>query len=207
MVVTAGLLHSDGSSQRLPSQRSWVRLLSSGDITLQRTGETLDDHRTLDKSAAVGRYAVAYVRKVCAQAHIGFMETSPGEDVLAVDGLITYQSVDVRVQIKGSTKPSLVVPNGKLRFAIEPKWREKWRLNVNPTYLIYVLMERQVEAWFQYDPTSTTAGAYALWTRIDNMAGDVTEVEFNRSQRFTSATVSTWSEAVLNGYGEVGAGA
>ncbi len=161
------------------------------------------DHRTLDLGAAVGRYAVAYVRKVCAQAHIGFVETSAGEDVLAIDGLIQYPYADVRIQIKGSTGPSLTPQQGQLSFAIEDKWREKWERNGLPTYFIYVLMERDVPDWFQYDPSYTLAGAYALWARIDRLPSDATHVIFDRAERFTAATVSDWYQTLLDGYGRV----
>lgn len=166
------------------------------------------DHSTLDLPAAVGRFAVAYVRKVCAQAHIGFIETAPGEDVLAIDGVIQYPKVDVRVQIKGSTQPSLAPQTGTLSFAIESKWREKWARNGSPTYFIYVLMEREINSWFEYEQTNTLAGAYALWTRIDNLSEMATHVEFDRTQRFTADTVGAWYQAIYTtgyGGGETGA--
>jgi len=159
------------------------------------------DHKTLDLSAAVGRYAVAYVRKVCAQAHIGFVETSAGEDVIAVDGLIQYPSADLRVQIKGSTGPSLQVQNGQLSFAVEEAWRKKWRRNGLPTYFIYVLMEHDIAAWFAYNPSDTLAGAYALWARVDDLADDATHVFFDRADRFTAETVGAWFQDLNVGYG------
>lgn len=161
-------------------------------------------HQTLDLSAAVGRYAVSYVRKVCAQAHVGFCETSPGEDVLAVDGLIQYPSIDLRVQIKGSTSPSLSVtgPDRTLSFAIgDGSWRYKWQRNGLPTYFIYVLMERDVDRWFTYNHADTIAGAVALWARVDNLADDATHVIFRRSDRFTPDTVDGWYQDVVRDYG------
>lgn len=165
-------------------------------------------HSTLDLSAAVGRYAVAYVRKVCAQAHTGFVETSPGEDVLAVDGVIQYPSIDLRVQIKGSTQPSLAPQSGTLSLAIEDKLRAKWRRNGPPAYLIYVLIEEDVKAWFEYEPTNTLAGAYALWSRIDDLPSTATHVEFDRTRRFTADAVGAWYEGVyVTSYGGGGSGA
>lgn len=159
-------------------------------------------HNTLDLSAAVGRYAVAYVREVCAQAHVGFKETSAGEDLLAVDGSIEYPALDLRVQIKGSTTPSLAPQAGTLNFAIKDSWREKWQRNALPTYFIYVLMEKDIKAWFEYERTNTQAGAYALWSRVDNLSGTATHVEFDRTQRFKSDTVGAWYEGVyMSGYG------
>lgn len=160
------------------------------------------DYQTLDLPGAVGRYAVAYVRKVCSQAHIGFSESSPGEDVLAIDGRIEFPRLDVRVQIKGSTHYSMQKPEGVISVAIEDKWREKWRRNGQPTYFIFVLMESEVDLWFRYDPSNTLAGAYALWERIDNLAPDATHVTFDRTRRFTVQTVGAWNEDLNKGYGE-----
>ncbi|MEV0803450.1 DUF4365 domain-containing protein [Kribbella sp. NPDC050281] len=160
------------------------------------------DHQTLNLSAAVGRYAVAYVRKVCSQAHIGFTEPPSGEDVLAIDGWLSYHSFDVRVQIKGSTHYSLQKGHGLISFGIEEKWRQKWRRNGQPTYFILVLMEKEVDQWFQYDPCATLAGAYALWARIDNLDPDATSVALDRAQRFTVQTVGAWHDDLNKGYGE-----
>jgi hypothetical protein len=161
------------------------------------------DHQTLDLPAAVGRYAVAYVRKVCSQAHIGFSETSPGEDVLAIDGRIEYPVLDVRVQIKGSTHYSMQKQAGTISVEIEEKWRDKWGRNGSPTYFIFVLMESEVDLWFRYDASNTLAGAYALWARIDNLPPEASHVVLDRTQRFTAETVGAWNQYLNKGYGEV----
>lgn len=166
----------------------------------------MQSHRTLSSSDAVGRFAVAYVRKVCAHAHVGFEETSPGEDVLALDGKIACSGLDFRVQIKGTTGASLKMQAGTLSYAIEEKWREKWRQNLLPTYFIYVLLEKPAQSWLQYDPTNTLAGAYALWSRIDNLSPTATHVVFDRTDRFTAKTVGAWHDGVLvAGFGGGGA--
>ena len=64
-------------------------------------------------------------------------------------------------------------------------------------------MERDVPDWFQYDPSYTLAGAYALWARIDRLPSDATHVIFDRAERFTAATVSDWYQTLLDGYGRV----
>ena len=160
-------------------------------------------HKTLNLSDAVGRYAMAYVRKVCAQAHVGFSETSPGEDVLAIDGRIEYYTVDVRIQVKGSTKYSTHKTAGLIRVAVKDEWRRKWRKNGQPTYFIFVLMERQVAKWFEYFPGTTMAGAVAYWARIDNLPKSATHIVVDRRHRFTKATVRGWGKDIQQGYGEV----
>lgn len=151
---------------------------------------------------AIGRYGVAYVAKVCAQAHVGFSETGPGQDVLAIDGRLEFAPLDVRVQIKGTTQYSLQRQDGLISFPIEEGWRNKWRQNQGPAYFILVLLEHEVEEWFVYDECTTLAGAYALWARIDNIPADATHLHLDRRQRFTAETVSAWNDDLYAGYGE-----
>jgi hypothetical protein len=65
-----------------------------------------------------------------------------------------------------------------------------------------VLIERDVPAWFEYGQTNTLVGAYALWTRVDNLLDDADAVVFDRADRFTAATVGAWYQGELSeGYG------
>lgn len=154
----------------------------------------------LDYTQAIGRFGVAYVTKVCAHAHIGFDHTSADEDALAVDGAINYPEAALRVQVKATTKYSLSKQTGELTFPIEDAWREKWRINVNPTYLILVLLDGDKVNWLNFEDNRTVAGAYALWSRIDTLPEDATSVTMDRSRRFTTKTVSAWHEDLLSAY-------
>lgn len=162
----------------------------------------MPDHKTLPLETAIGRFGVTYVRKVCAQAHVGFSENDPDEDVLAVDGAIALAPALTRVQVKTSTHYSLRANQGTISLKITPAWREKWRVNLHPAYLILVLLERNIGNWFRYGNTDTLAGAYALWTRIDNLPASATHVYLNRTQRFTAQTVRDWSDYLYSGYEE-----
>src|SRR4051812_2064570 len=117
---------------------------------------------TLDPNRAIGRYGVAYVRKVCAHAHIGFDETSPDEDVLALDGQINFSATPVRVQIKTTTQWSLTSARGELLLPIQADWARKWRAQINPTFLIAVLLAKDIDSWSAYESSETRLGAYAL---------------------------------------------
>ncbi|CAM3323411.1 DUF4365 domain-containing protein [Nocardioides dubius] len=162
-------------------------------------------HQTLDLSAAVGRNAVAYVSKVCAQAHIGLTETRAGEDVLAIDATIDYHEQGIRVQIKGTTGRSLVAHGGQFTVPIEDAWREKWQRNRSAAYFILVLMSRDVDSWFALGATETLAASYALWARVDDLPDTATHVVFDRSVRFSSETLAGWHQQLMTaGYGDPG---
>jgi hypothetical protein len=161
-------------------------------------------HQTLDLPAAVGRNAVAYVRKVCAQAHIGFNETSAGEDFLAIDGTIEYPEQSVRVQIKGTTTRSLTA-TGDLSMLIEDTWRRKWQRNKGATYMIWVLMSRDIDTWFSYQECDTLASSFALWARVDQLPETATHINFDRTVRFTPATIGAWGRQLNEaGFGDSG---
>jgi hypothetical protein len=60
-------------------------------IMVDGVGHARDGIATLDTNRAKSRFGVAYVRAVCSQAGVGFQETSPDEDVLAVDGNVEFE--------------------------------------------------------------------------------------------------------------------
>lgn len=156
---------------------------------------------TLDLSNAIGRFGLAFTRKICAQAHIGFDEGSPGEDMLALDGAIKYAIADVRVQIKATTRWSLSDTGGPLHLPIEPGWAAKWEMQVNPTFLIAVLMDRTISNWSLPAGGGTHLDAHALWARIDGIDPSSTYVELDRKNRFTSSTIAEWGKLLYQSYG------
>jgi hypothetical protein len=162
----------------------------------------MTDHQTFDPTTAIGRFGVAYVRKVCAHAHVGFSESDPDEDVLAIDADIKYRAASTRVQIKTTTKYSLTDGAEVLSLALEPAWVLKWRENINPAYLILVLVSKGVDSWVAYNGDHTLTNAFALWARIDNIAADADHLAIKRSDRFTVGTVGAWHHALYEGYGE-----
>ena len=147
----------------------------------------------LDLSNAIGRYGVAYFSSVCAQAHFGFSENRPGEDVLALDGEIGFDGVAARVQIKTTTQWSLSGRGTQLQFNVEEGWREKWRRQRVPAFLVVVLLERSIDKWVAEQGQLTLLHSHALWARIDNIDAEATHVDLNRQNRFSSNTLRDWS--------------
>lgn len=155
----------------------------------------------LDLSGAIGRYGVSYVRKVCAHAHVPFGENSADEDIFALDGDIKYLEGSIRVQIKGTTQWSLKNGRESLYFPIEDEWREKWRRQINPAYLVVVLLARDELDWVRYEEQFTVLNSYALWSRIDGIDEGTTSVELKRTRRFTAETIDDWHSTLISEYG------
>jgi hypothetical protein len=155
----------------------------------------------LDVSNAIGRLGVAYVRKVCAHAHIGFTETSPQEDVLGLDGHVDYDAGTVRLQVKATTRWAVAGSRETLRLTLDSGWAEKWSRQKTPAFLVAVLLGRDVSSWVTYDIGETRVAACALWVRIDGTPADATHIDLHRGQRFTVETINDWGSIV---YGSVG---
>ncbi|WP_460854057.1 DUF4365 domain-containing protein [Nocardioides montaniterrae] len=159
----------------------------------------------LPTNKAISRLGVAYVRKVCAHAHVGFTEESADEDHLAVDGAIRTRGASTPVQIKATTTKSIKKVAGTFKVDVDPDWVEKWRQNINPTYLILVLLAKKSSSWVVYDPTATTVPGFAIWERVDTLAEGTTSLTMDRAQRFTPLTINDWTEILQAGYGPVSA--
>lgn len=155
-----------------------------------------DWHGPLDYTAAISRFGVAYVRNVCAHAHIGFSETSPTEDALALDGTLDFDSVGIRIQVKATTKWQLTSRAKTLVFPIEPEWREKWLKQRNPAFIVVILVSKEIPAWISHGTGSTRLAAYALWARIDKIDPNATSVTLSKSQRFTASTLGEWAQMI-----------
>lgn len=97
----------------------------------------------LDDSRRKARYGVAFLRAVCAQAGVPMQETSPDEDVFAVDCTADFAEGPVFVQVKCTS--TLALAGASASVALEDKWKERWARRLNPVYLLLVLVPSDVE--------------------------------------------------------------
>src|ERR1700693_3373291 len=95
---------------------------------------------TLSPNGSKARFGVAYVRAVCSQAGFGFTETSPDEDILAVDGQVDFAMCPARVQIKCTGRFRL--PGGKTAsWQAEESWWGHWHESRIPVYFVLVVVD------------------------------------------------------------------
>lgn len=155
---------------------------------------------TFSETTAKARFGVAYLRTVCSQAGVGFTETSPDEDVLAVDGNVHFALADARVQIK-CTGQFRINGGPTATWTAEVEWREKWQMSQVPVYFVLVIVDPDDQVkWLDHYDQGTVQRAAAFWTRVDTMS-DTTRIRIPKSQRLTADTLQGWAEdlAVLFG--------
>lgn len=159
---------------------------------------------TLSPNLRKGRYGIAYFQNVCAQFGVGFDETSPDEDVLAIDGTVQFPALPVRIQVKCTKKA--FGQTGSLSWPVTVEWKAKWSKNFGPAYFVVVLVPNDVPAdWITYDGADCTMHrSAAYWARIepDSMGSSIT---IRRTNRLTPDTLGEWNADLLSCFSEGGA--
>lgn len=159
---------------------------------------------TLSPNAQKGRYGIAYFQNVCAQFGVGFDETSPDEDVLAIDGTVQFPALPIRIQVKCTKK--VFGPRESLSWPVTEEWKTKWARNFGPAYFVVVQVPNDVPGdWINYDGASTTMHrSTAYWARIDTKSMG-SSISVQRSDRLTAATLAAWNADLLSCFSEEGA--
>ncbi|TDB95792.1 DUF4365 domain-containing protein [Actinomadura sp. 7K534] len=170
---------SDPGSERL-------KLFCNGGVALGS-----DSIAILPPNGSRSRYGVAYVRSICSQAGLGFQETSPDEDVSAVDGYIRFDIANTNVQIKCSS--GFRIAGRSASLSVEFSWRQQWSKSGVPVYLILVILDcEECEGWVLHKSDGTFHRAAAFWARVDRLGRDQTRVDIPKDQRLTIDTMQQW---------------
>lgn len=140
----------------------------------------------------IGRFGVFYVRSLLAQAGVVHSETSGGEDHLAVDITVNFQSGACIVQVKAGTKDRN--KDGSITVPVNEAWKAKWAANALPVYLVYVHLEKAPPSdWIGHENFQTVVHAKALWAQINHVSGK--SVGLPRDNQLTADTFDLWAEA------------
>ena len=62
------------------------------------SNNTIESGATLS-NARQGRHGIAYFQNVCAQFGVGFDETPPDENVLAIEGTVQFPALPIRTHV------------------------------------------------------------------------------------------------------------
>lgn len=158
--------------------------------------DVLADVANLGDNMAKARYGVAYVRAICSQAHVGFGETSPDEDVLAVDGSIQFAEADVKVQVKCTGQ--FKIEGRSLSWPVEQVWLDKWRSSQLPVYFILVVLNPNDRMdWITHSRLGSMHRSAAYWLRVDAIS-DVARINIPKKNRFTAPVLSDWRRDLLS---------
>lgn len=141
------------------------------------------------------RMGGAYLRSVCAQAGVGFMEVSGEEDLLAVDGLVTLPQVDIRVQIKCTSRFSLAGDSAS--WPMQTRWVERWRESIGPVFLVLVIVHEDASYWLQHEVDHTRLEASAWWCRVDKLPEGTKTLTGLKKNRLTSDTFAIWRDIYM----------
>lgn len=160
----------------------------------------------MDTSRAKSRFGVAYVRAVCSQAGVGFQETSPDEDVLAVDGSVDFEIAPARVQVKCSGQ-SRLKGGSTATWPIRESWRQRWQRSGVPVYFVLVIVDPDDQvSWLHHQDKATLHRAAAFWVRLDTLP-DGQNIAVPKAQRLTADTLRSWAEDVRASFdGSAGGG-
>lgn len=131
------------------------------------------------------------------------METSPDEDVLAVDGDVKFAEGSVGVQVKCSSRWK-VVGSRNYSVRVKAKWVRNWEKSLHPIYLILVVVPGDSVDWLDHPIDQTVHRTVAYWVRI-NPQNIGASIVVPRSQRLRGSTLDLWRSELLAGYKSSGA--
>lgn len=137
------------------------------------------------------RYGAAYVQALCAAAGAGFKETSIDEDIMAVDASVSFPRMDVRVQIKCTSK--FKVGGTQLTLPLRPDWVAKWTESDTPVFVVVVKVPASVPGWLTFDPAYTRHETVAFGRRFE-AAADTASMLFTASHRLTTESIYDWRD-------------
>jgi hypothetical protein len=156
-----------------------------------------DGPGTLDDKRRKARYGVAYLRSVCSQAGMPVEETSPDEDVLAVDCEVKFAEASVAVQVKCTSR--LTLGGKSASVPLKREWCVRWAEFQVPVYLVLVVVPKDIAGWLAHHHDGTFHATAAYWLRVYGREG--TSVLVPKVQRLSAATFAQWHEDLLACFG------
>lgn len=170
---------------------------------MSTTAEVLAPHQTLVLNTRKGRFGVAYVRTIAGQAGCSFRETSPDEDVMAVDCTVDFPEGDARVQVKATKKYKISGSDEFITYYAEESWMEKWARTAVPLYFIVVVVPDTSPEWLEHaDHGTLLVRTAAYWVRLQpDQFKSSNKILVPRAQRLTEATFVEWHSDLCALYG------
>jgi hypothetical protein len=125
----------------------------------------------------------------------GFQETSPDEDVLAVDGSVEFEIAPARLQVK-CTGQFRLKGGPTATWPIDKSWRQRWKRSGLPVYFVLVIVDPDDQvSWLHHQDEATLHRAAAFWVRVDTLP-DGQNIAVPKAQRLTADTLRLWAEEV-----------
>jgi hypothetical protein len=110
---------------------------------------------------------------------------------MAVDATVGFPRLDVRVQIKCTSK--FKVAGTRLTLPLESEWVEKWTESDSPVFVVVVKVPPSIPGWVTFDPGFTRHETVAYGRRF--VAGqDGTSMRFAAAHRLTTESIYDWRD-------------
>jgi hypothetical protein len=139
------------------------------------------------------RYGVAYLRALCATAGVGLAETSPDEDVDAIDATIKFARASAEVQVKCTS--GFRVGTGSATLALEPGWVSKWSEALHPVFVVLVKVPLGFHEWIDFEETFTSHRTVAFGKRFEKSQHS-RAMTFSQQDQLTADTLYEWRDQV-----------
>jgi len=147
---------------------------------------------------------VAYLRALCATAGVTFAETSPDEDIDAIDATVGFARASALVQVKCTS--GFQVGMRRATLQLEPGWVAKWTEQYGPVFVVLVKVPVGFHEWIECRPSATTHTAVAFGKRFDP-AIHTESIQFNRDDHLTADTLYDWRDEIYAHHDQQIAGA
>lgn len=159
----------------------------------------------LEDKGQKARYGVSYIRNLCAQAGLGFNETSTDEDALAVDGDVKFRAAAVGVQVKCSSQ--FKIKGKSASWELEDHWFDKWHESSVPVYFVLVIVPSDCLEWLTHSDDGTMHRTAAYWVRVDTMdRPDNGRLSIPKSQRLDVQSFQAWHSDLMSAFTSPGGG-
>lgn len=166
------------------------------------TTETFSTPPYFALNIAQGRFGVAYMQALCAQAGFGHTPTPPDEDVAAIDGQVRFLVGSCAYQVKCTTK-QFGARTGRIAWPIGEREVARWAQAMMPVYFVIVQVGKDQARWIDHPSAGTTINASAYWTKVDVNTKNKS-ISVVRTQRLSADTLHDWAQSTSAGYGAVG---
>lgn len=157
-----------------------------------------DEVGTLTANGQKARYGVAYLRHICAQAGWPMTETSPDEDVMAVDCSLDFLEASVRVQVKCSS--AFTLRGRSASWPLEESWVRKWGQFHTPLYFVLVKVPDDASQWLQHLDDGTMHRTMAYWKKVEQADLNAKRITLLKGNRLAAATLGQWRSDLLRGF-------
>lgn len=128
-----------------------------------------------------------------------------GQDVDAVDCILSIKGMAHHIQLKSTSSESKITKTG-IRVDIKPKWRQSWNIltrNSQRVFLVIYQLNEDPAEWIDFREGIAVAEHNAFWIEWNpELHGSNKSILIPFDQPFDTWTIVNWASAINFGFGE-----